>query len=213
MTKHHILYPLLGLVIVGLGIALFLGYRKQWQAGKDEAVQEARQQAVEHEKKAIEIQRQADVSAIDQELNKPATIQTVTKYIKVPGQFVITQPAGQPAKIEINGDPQQNLNAFQDYARICEECKVNLEAARATAVKDQQTIDSQRKEIVDLQKLAVAHWTLTAGLTKAREGAYKPAAFVDYRATKDWGVTLGAANNAVFGGVSWRFGKTPGTIK
>lgn len=200
MTKHHVLYPLLGLIIAALGLLAFVQYRKQWQAGKDAAVQEARQ-------KATEEQRQKDISQLESQrptAQTPATPQTVTKFIPLPGPIqVVTEPGKLPT-VEIGGDAQQNLDALQNYAIDCSECKVNLKAA-------QSTIESQKKEIADLRKMATPPFSFAAYLTKNRQGSFGLGGTFDYRITQNWGASVGVANNAVLLGVRHYFGKVPGS--
>jgi hypothetical protein len=212
MTKHHILYPVLAIVIVSVLVFLFYEHEKRKKLELDVAVQETKQQAAKDQQAAIEILRQQQIADLENLRSKPATIQTVTKYLPVPlpsGSQIQIQPATgtQPAQLVVTGDPQANLDAFQKGNIVCAENKVNLDACQKDSEQDKKVIiPSLVKERDDLRKLAIPHWTATLGVSKAQVGGYKPDAFLDYRVQKSWGVTVGASNNALFAGVSIHFG-------
>jgi hypothetical protein len=49
-------------------------------------------------------------------------------------------------------------------------------------------------------------WTITGGISKTTAAGYQPAGTVDYRLTNRFGITAGAVNSSLFGGVSIRIG-------
>lgn len=53
--------------------------------------------------------------------------------------------------------------------------------------------------------IKIPRWTISMGIGKTRTG-YQPAGMLDYRLTDRFGVTAGAVNNSLFGGISIRVG-------
>lgn len=93
---------------------------------------------------AVAIQAKTAVTALEVERAKPATIQTVTKFVSVPMpngstfEFKpgLTNPAGtiQSGDLVLHGDPKQNLQWIQDMEIKHQECDTNLSACAADKI-------------------------------------------------------------------------------
>jgi hypothetical protein len=55
----------------------------------------------------------------------------------------------------------------------------------------------------------VPRWNAMIGISKTREGSYKPAGILSYRVQHNWGLSIGAVNNAVVGGLNINVGGNP----
>lgn len=212
-TLHHLLYPLLAVVILAGAAFAFHEYQLRKDQEQRVAVEEARQQESAQRVRDIEAARQEGIAALEAERRRPATVETVTKYVKIPGGFeVVDAGAGQPAHIEISGDPQKNLDALTQFGIDCAEASVNLGACQKTAAEHTTQIQSLVAERDTLKKMVVPPWTLSAIVSKSREGSYKPGAIVSYRFGKYWGVGVGAVNDALVAEVNIHFGGTTAKV-
>lgn len=113
--------------------------------------------------------------------NKPATVQTVTQYIPLPGQIKIQQDPGQPPQLVVVGDSQQNLNALQAFGIECQQCKNSL------AARNQQYADLQKQ--LALSEQNAKNWEKAAG--------HKTGFWAH---TKEWGIRLAFAGGGYIAG-------------
>lgn len=121
---------------------------------------------------------QAANQALEAERKKPATIQTVTKFLPAPlpqgSQIGIqTSPEGKP-QLVVTGDPQANLQAIQDMEIKCLECKTSL------ATRELQYADLQKQ--LELSEQNAKNWQKAAG---------KGTGF--WERTKQWGIRIAFA--------------------
>jgi hypothetical protein len=112
VTKHHILYPLLGLILLACSI---------WIVKQEIAQARAEERSKAHEDtiKQIEDVRKAKDAELDAARNKPATVQTVTKYLPLPlppkSEIKLeTLPDSPTPQIVLTGDADANLKAIQN---------------------------------------------------------------------------------------------------
>lgn len=123
-----------------------------------------------------------------------------------------------PANLQqqLPGAPDTHYTLFTDaqtiaLAKNAERCSITekgLSTCAADKLDMQAKIDALTKANKNWQSLAIPRWAATIGVTKQQTGSYKPAAFLEYRFTKRFGGTIGAANNALFGGITVHFGNT-----
>lgn len=213
MTTPHKVYiaglvAMLAIAVVA-GVAWFRAHEAWKDKERQVAVEETLQGAFKQQIKQIQADHQQAIDQLEAITSKPATIQSVTKLLPVqlPGQIQIQQVDGKPT-LTVSGDPQKNLDKIQEAEASCAKCTIDLTEAIAELTVAKKLIPSLTRERDDLKSLAIPRWTATLGVTKGQIGSYKPAAFLDYRVTKQWGLTVGAANNSLFGGVSIHFGST-----
>jgi hypothetical protein len=215
-------------VLIAAGILVvvwMLGWRginayKDRQKEKDTTIQEIKQQAAQEKIAAIETLRQQQLADLMALAARPATVQTITDPRLLQGQIptgssvAVEKGADGKDQVVIKGDAQGNLNFIRDYEAKCGTCEIDLTAANNTAAQNKIMIDSLTKERNDFKALAIPRWTLTAAVSKTRDGGYKPAGLIDYRVDKTWGLTFGAVNNSLVGGISIHFGGTakPSTL-
>lgn len=211
-TKHHILYPLLGIVVLAAGISWFRAH-DAWKDFQHQAQVESL--SVQHVKEIAAIRAQ-ETSALQALASRPATIQTVTKLLPIPlpGTIATQVVEGKPT-LTISGDPQKNLQAIQEMEVQCAQCKIDLRAETATNTELNTQINALKKQQGDLLKLAVPRWSLTMGVSKdpgtsfQTPGSYQPGALVGYRLGQRWGITAGVVNKSLFTGVTINLGDTP----
>jgi len=142
MTKHHFLYPLLALCLLACGV---------WIAKQEIAQARAEERSKAHEDsiKQIEQQRQEFISQLEAERKKPATVQTVTKFLPSPlavgSEIKVEQLPDSPVpQLVVTGDAQKNLQAIQSMEIDHLECKKNLDAC--TKERDQWKLNSENWE-------------------------------------------------------------------
>lgn len=111
------------------------------KAKHDSAAADKKIAGYEQDIKAINAKAKAANDALELEKKKPATVKTVQTYVPIPGQFVLVDSPGQPQYIEITGDPQQNLDALQNFGVDSRECKNSLLACNAALDKKQKELD------------------------------------------------------------------------
>jgi len=139
MTKHHFLYPLL--IAAGLALAVFL-VRAEIAVARTEERSKAHAeniQSLTDQQKSDDARLKAVLDQLEQARNKPATVQTVTKYLPAP------LPAGSEVKIEqlpdspapqlvLTGDVQKNLDAIQGMEIRHLQCDKSLETCKSNGV-------------------------------------------------------------------------------
>src|SRR5690242_5551402 len=112
MTKHTILYPLLAALLLAAGVWIAKQEIAQARAEeRDKAHQETIQQ-IEQARKDFDAQ-------LEEARKKPATVETVTKYLPLPLPpkseiKVETLPDAPLPQLVLTGDAQENLNAIRD---------------------------------------------------------------------------------------------------
>ncbi len=126
INKHAILYPILALCLLACGV---------WIAKQEIAQARAEERSKAHEDsiKQIEQQRQEFISQLEAERKKPATVQTVTKFLPSPlavgSEIKVEQLPDSPVpQLVVTGDAQKNLQAIQSMEIDHQECKQNLDA-------------------------------------------------------------------------------------
>lgn len=124
---------------------------------------------------------QAANQALEAERRKPATIQTVTKYIPLPGPIQIQQEQGKPPELVISGDAQKNLDALQNFGIECQECKNSL------AARNSQFADLQKQLAISEQN--AKNW---------EKAAHKGTGF--WARSKEWGIRLAFAGGGYAAG-------------
>lgn len=142
MTKHHILYPLLGLALLLCGV---------WIAKQEiaQARTEERSKAHEDTIKQIEDVRKAKDKELEDARNKPATVQTVTKFMPAPLSVgselkIETLPDSPVPQLVVTGDAQKNLQAIQDMEIAHLKCNNDLGAC--TKERNQWKMNSENWE-------------------------------------------------------------------
>lgn len=141
---------------VGLCFAL-VSFWKSHEALRDALAQK---DVLQHERNDLQAQidsagkaEQKANAALEIERKKPATVQTVTKYLPIPlpGKVEVQEVAGTPM-LTVSGDPQANLNAIQDMELKCKECdnslaarnEQNADLAKQLALSDQNAKNWQK---------------------------------------------------------------------
>ena len=142
MTKHHILYPLLiiGLLACGVWIA-----KQEIANARAEERDKAHQETIQQIKQARD-DFDAQLQAVK---NKPATVETVTKYLPLPLPpkseiKVETLPDAPLPQLVLTGDAQENLNAIRDMEVAHLKCDNDLTACGKE--RDQWKLNSQNWE-------------------------------------------------------------------
>lgn len=142
MTKHHILYPLLAVLLLACGV---------WIARQEIATARAEERSKAHEDtiKQIEDVRKAKDAELDAARSKPATVQTITKYLPMPlppkSEIKLeTLPDSPTPQIVLTGDPDANLKAIQNMEIDHLKCDNDLVAC--TKERDQWKDNSQNWE-------------------------------------------------------------------
>lgn len=128
MTKHHFLYPLLGLALLCCGV--YIARQEISQARAEE-----RSKASAETIKQIEQVRQQKDAELEAARKQPATIQTVTKYLPLPlpakSEIKLeTLPDAPTPQLVLTGDAQENLKAIQDMEIAHLKCDNDLGACQ-----------------------------------------------------------------------------------
>lgn len=134
--KHWIAYGILALVVLA---ALYWVHRQEVAL----AVAQEHVKSLDAAVAAAEQARQKAIADLEAERAKPATIQTVTKFLPAP------LPKGSEVKIEqlpdaptpqlvVSGDAQANLQAIQDMEIKHLECDTNLAACNQKLTAETQ---------------------------------------------------------------------------
>lgn len=128
---------------------------------------------------------QAANAALEAERNKPATIQTVARYLPAPlpqGSELTVQPDAKGTdQLVLTGDVQKNLQAIQGMEISCQECNNSLTA------RNSQLSDLQKQ--LDLSQQDAANWKKAAG---------KGSGF--WTRAKEWGIRIGFAGGGYLAG-------------
>lgn len=129
LTAHHFLYPILALCLLACGV---------WIAKQEIAQARAEERSKAHEDsiKQIEQVRLAKDAELEAARNKPATVQTVTKYLPLPlpakSEIKLeTLPDSPLPQIVLTGDAQENLKAIQNMEIAHLKCANDLIACKA----------------------------------------------------------------------------------
>ncbi len=173
MNLHKLYLPVVValLLIAALGfVSWFRAHEALHEAALDAKTKEAdirlQQQKIDtaqaNEKKAND--------ALDLEKKKPATVETVVRYLPAPlpqgsGIAIGKDAQGKDAVI-VSGDTKANLDYIQTQEIECQKCKNSL-AARTTELEGTQSqLKSMTQERDDFKKLAKPSF-----LTKTKEAA------------------------------------------
>ncbi len=170
MNLHKFYLPIV-LVLIALGV---IGARSWFLA--HEALRDALAQkdVLQHEigdlQKSIEAAGKAEqkaISDLETERRKPATVETVTKWLPypLPGKIDV-QPVNGTPTLTLSGDPDANLQAIQDMEIKCLECQTSLKT------RDTQYADLRKQ--LTLAEQNAKNWEKAAGKgtgfwAKARE--------------------------------------------
>jgi hypothetical protein len=171
---------------VGLAIAAVSWFRSH-EALRDALAQK---DMIQHQTSDLQAQINAAgqsekkaLADLEDARNKPATVQTVTKYLPAPlpsGSAIEAVPQDasnfkvSSGDLVLHGDPQTNLNWVQGMELSCQECKTSLEA------RETQYADLQKQFALSEQN--AKNWQKAAG---ANSGFWNRA--------KEWGIRTGFA--------------------
>jgi hypothetical protein len=127
-------------------------------------------------------------------------------------------PAGVQSQLPAGTKPDTHYNLFTDdqtiaLAKNAETCKIT-EVGLSTCAENKLTMQGKIDALTTQNKKwedagTVPHWTAMLGVSKTREGGYKPAAMLSYRVTHHTGIAFGAVNNSLVGGININFGGNP----
>lgn len=110
------------------------------------------------------------------------------------------------------------FNLFTDdqvvnLAKASEQCRIDktgLTVCEENKESMQEQIDSLTRTNRKWEEAGtVPRWNAIIGVSKSRDGSYKPAGVISYRIQHHWGLSVGAANNALIGGININFGGNP----
>jgi hypothetical protein len=149
--KHYLGYSF---AVAALVAAFYLWHKSELAVARAEERAAAQQQIAKNAQETItkiERDRQEAVVALEAERKKPATVQTVTKFLPAP------LPAGSEVKIEqlpdapkpqlvVTGDAQANLQAIQNMEIAHLECEKNLLSCRDIVTQKDSVIAAVSKE-------------------------------------------------------------------
>lgn len=155
--KHWILYSLLILAVLGVGLC----WLRAHDAYRD-AVADAKLLKVYMGQKDAEIAAAHDaekkaLADFESARNKPATVQTVTKYLPshLPaGSAISLVPTPQGNALQLSGDADTNLKYLQNMELDCQECKASLLARNTEYNALQDKFKAMQKEKDDWQTAA-----------------------------------------------------------
>lgn len=139
MTKHHIFYPLLGLALLLCGVWIAKQEIAQARAEERSKAHEDNQKVLDEQKKQNDAQLKVELDQLEAARKKPATIQTITKFLPAPlsvGSEVKIEnlPDSPVPQLVVTGDAQKNLQAIQGMEIAHLECDRNLDTCRKNAV-------------------------------------------------------------------------------
>jgi hypothetical protein len=205
MTQHHVLYPVLGLALLACGVWLFrqeISVAKAEQRSEDS---QERQKAIDAERKANKAQLKDALDKLAAVKAKPATIQTVTKYLPLPlpgGSQVAIEPAqgsDKPEQIALTGDVQTNLDWIKDMEISHAECDAKLGSCQKDVTFAGQKLTEMTKDRDNWEDTAK---NKTHGFVnhvkRAGKCAWKPAVGALIGSAWGWkGATIGAGTGGV----------------
>jgi hypothetical protein len=206
-VKRTAIEVLAGVLLVLVGWQLF----REHEAKRDIQLQSAVLERAHDDLVSINAIYKEQTNALRTIAARPATTQTITKIVPLNLKgHVETEQVDGVTKLTLDGDPQANLQAIQEAEVDCAQKGIDLTLANGKVhVYETETIPAITAQRDNYKKLMVPHWSVTMGATYDRSGILKPAAFVGYRITNRFGISIGTAQNALFAGISWAFGKTP----
>jgi hypothetical protein len=117
-----------------------------------------------------------------------------------------------------NTAPDARFNLLTDdqvvnLAKSSKQCdidKAGLTTCEENKQSMQEKIDSLTRSNKKWEEAGtVPRWNAMIGISKTREGSYKPAGILSYRVQHNWGLSIGAVNNAVVGGLNINVGGNP----
>jgi hypothetical protein len=149
--RHYVGY---GALAAALLIGSYLWHKSDVAIARAEERVRAQDAVIESAKEAIaasERDRKQAISELESARSRPATVQTVTKYLPMP------LPPGSEVKIEkladaaapqivLTGDAGKNLQAIQEMEIAHKECDVNLKSCSEKSAAGQQQIAALIKE-------------------------------------------------------------------
>jgi hypothetical protein len=149
--KHYLGYSL---AVAALAIAFYLWHKSELAVARAEERAAAQQQIAKNAQDTIakiEQDRKQAIADLEAERKKPATVQTVTKFLPAP------LPPGSEVKIEqlpdapkpqlvVTGDAQANLQTIQNMEIAHLECDKNLRSCRDTVTQKDNVIAALSKE-------------------------------------------------------------------
>lgn len=149
--KHYVGYAILAAV---LAAGFYLWHTSEVAMARSEERVKAQDAAIQSAKEAIaasEKAREQAISDLEAARSKPATVQTVTKYLPVPlpagSEVRVEKLADAPApEIVLSGDAEKNLQAIQEMEIAHKECDVNLKSCSEKSAADQQQIAGLGRE-------------------------------------------------------------------
>jgi len=178
VNPHKVYIPLIVLA-VALAVLGFVSWLKSHDALRDALAQKdvLMQQKADLQER-IDAAGKAELKAIadlETERKKPATVETVTKWLPypIPGKIDV-QPVNGVPTLTVSGDPAANLQAIQDMEIKCLECQTRLKS------RDEQYSDLQKQ--LALSEQNAKNWERAAG---HKTGFWAKA--------KDWGIRIGFA--------------------
>lgn len=207
MTKHAIFYPLLGIALV---LAAVWIVKQEISVARAEERSQAHSDAIKEIQKVQAEKDKAVKEALDklaQVKAKPATVQTVTKYVPIPmplkSEIKIETPEQGPPQIALTGDVQENLDWIKNMEVSHLECDKKLEGCQSKVTSGEQKL----KQMTDDRD----NWESTAKnkprgffnrVKQAGKCAWKPGLGALIGAA--WGYK-GAAIGGMAGGVACTF--------
>jgi len=212
--------------IVGLAfIANQVEKHRERMADKDQSGLQAKLAAADTEMSqrdkadaAFKAEMLARINAITTAKQGVTVLQPIMQGAAPQGVTKADLPPATQAQLPAGTAPDMHYNLMTDeqivtLAKNAEACKI-AENGLSTCVADKLTLQgkidkltSQNKKLEDAG--TVPRWTFMAGVSKTRDGGYKPAGILSYRVTHHTGVAFGAVNNALVGGVNINFGSKP----
>lgn len=184
--------------------------------------------------KAVLAQKDRDIAARDRDFQSfRDDVLKQIEGIKTARQAVtVLQPIMQgatPAEIKksdlpveaqknIEGPPDTHLNVLTDeqiknLAKDEKQCEIDrkgLSTCEENRITMQQKIDALTEQNQRWEDAGtVPRWTAMLGVSKTRDGGYKPAALLSYRITHHTGLAFGSVNNSLVAGINIHFGGKP----
>src|SRR5262249_16954853 len=143
IDRHRLIY---GALVIALLAGLFLWHKSELATARAEERVKAQEGMIQSAKDAItasEKARQQAISDLEDARAKPATVQTVTRYLPMPlpdgSELKVEKLPDAPApQIVVSGDAAKNLQAIQEMELAHKECDVNLKSCSEKAAATQQ---------------------------------------------------------------------------
>jgi hypothetical protein len=157
MTKHWILYSLLILAVLGVGLCWLRAHDAYRDAVADNKLLKVYMGQKDAEISAAHNAEKKALADFEGARNKPATVQTITKYLPSPlpaGSAISIVPTSQGNALQLSGDATTNLKYLQNMELDCQECKASLLARTAEFNALQDKFKAKEKEASDWQSAA-----------------------------------------------------------